>query len=124
MVEKIRASQLRDKKKGDLQKLLEENRKELAQLRVAKVTGANPAKIMRIREVRKSIGRILTVMNQAQKAALRKFYGNKKYKPLDLRRKATRAIRRRLTPKQQNAKTHKQIMKERRYPMRVFAVKI
>ena len=81
IVEKIRASQLRDKKKGDLQKLLEENRKglfffkfigysfnsylfailsnstpyhfflfqtELAQLRVAKVTGANPAKIMRM----------------------------------------------------------------------------
>ena len=47
--------------------------------------------------VRKSIARVLTVMNQKQRQNLREFYKNKKYLPLDLRPKKTRAIRRRLT---------------------------
>lgn len=47
--------------------------------------------------VRKSIARVLTVMNQKQRQNLREFYKNKKYLPLDLRAKKTRAIRRRLT---------------------------
>ena len=48
--------------------------------------------------VRKSIARVLTVTNQKQRQNLREFYKNKKYLPLDLRAKKTRAIRRRLTP--------------------------
>lgn len=47
--------------------------------------------------VRKSIARVLTVMNQKQRQNLREYYKNKKYIPLDLRPKKTRAIRRRLT---------------------------
>ena len=47
--------------------------------------------------VRKSIARVLTVMNQKQRQNLREFYKSKKYLPLDLRPKKTRAIRRRLT---------------------------
>ena len=41
---------------------------------------------------------MLTVINELQRTALRKHYQGKKYKPLDLRAKKTRAIRRRLTP--------------------------
>ena len=48
--------------------------------------------------VRKSIARVLTVTNQKQRQNLKEFYKNKKYLPLDLRPKRTRAIRRRLTP--------------------------
>lgn len=47
--------------------------------------------------VRLSIAQVLTVISQKQKAALREAYKNKKYMPLDLRPKKTRAIRRRLT---------------------------
>jgi hypothetical protein len=47
--------------------------------------------------VRKSIARVLTVMNQKARLNLREYYKNKKYLPLDLRPKKTRAIRRRLT---------------------------
>lgn len=47
-----------------------------------------------------SIAQVLTVISQTQKAALRKAYENKKYLPLDLRPKKTRAIRRRLTKHQ------------------------
>lgn len=47
--------------------------------------------------VRKSIARVLTVMNQKQRSNLRELYKGKKYQPLDLRAKKTRAIRRQLT---------------------------
>ena len=47
--------------------------------------------------VRKSIARVLTVMNQKARQSLRDFYMTKKYVPLDLRPKKTRAIRRRLS---------------------------
>ena len=50
--------------------------------------------------VRLSIARVLTVISQKQKAALREAYKKKKYLPLDLRPKKTRAIRRRLTKHQ------------------------
>jgi hypothetical protein len=47
--------------------------------------------------VRKSIARVLTVTNQKARQNLREYYKKKKYLPLDLRPKKTRAIRRRLT---------------------------
>ena len=47
--------------------------------------------------VRKSIARVLTVMNQKARQNLREYYKGKKFLPLDLRTKKTRAIRRRLT---------------------------
>lgn len=50
--------------------------------------------------VRLSIAQVLTVISQKQKAVLREAYKNKKYLPLDLRPKKTRAIRRRLTKHQ------------------------
>ncbi|NXU52189.1 RL35 protein, partial [Turnix velox] len=75
------------------------------------------------RVVRKSIARVLTVINQTQKENLRKFYKGKKYKPLDLRPKKTRAMRRRLNKHEENLKTKKQQRKERLYPQRKFAIK-
>lgn len=50
--------------------------------------------------VRLSIAQVLTVISQKQKAALREVYKNKKFLPLDLRPKKTRAIRRKLTKHQ------------------------
>uniref|UniRef100_A0A671PB74 Large ribosomal subunit protein uL29 n=1 Tax=Sinocyclocheilus anshuiensis TaxID=1608454 RepID=A0A671PB74_9TELE len=75
------------------------------------------------RVVRKSIARVLTVINQTQKENLRKFYKGKKYKPLDLRPKKTRAIRRQLTKHEQNLMTKKMQRKSRLYSIRKFAVK-
>ncbi|KAB0345068.1 hypothetical protein FD754_021994 [Muntiacus muntjak] len=110
---KIKARDLRGKKKEELLKQLEDLKVELSQLRVAKVTGV----------VRKSIARVPTVINQTQKENLRKFYKGKKYKPLDLRPKKTRAMRRRLNKHEENLKTKKQQRKERLYPLRKYAVK-
>ncbi|XP_034397253.1 60S ribosomal protein L35-like [Cyclopterus lumpus] len=75
------------------------------------------------RVVRKSIARVLTVINQTQKENLRKFYKGKKYKPLDLRPKKTRALRRRLNKHEESLRTKKQQRKDLLYSIRTFAVK-
>jgi large subunit ribosomal protein L35e len=63
------------------------------------------------------------VLNQTQKAKLRKALGSKKHVPLDLRRKKTRAIRRALTPYEKSLKTLKQQKKEAYFPKRRYALK-
>ncbi|KAK6472853.1 60S ribosomal protein L35, partial [Huso huso] len=92
---KIKARDLRGKKE-ELLKQLDDLKVELSQLCVAKVTDGAVAKLSKICIVCKSIARVLTVINQTQKENLRKFYKGKKYKPLDLRPRKTRAMRRRL----------------------------
>eukprot|EP01087_Luapelamoeba_hula_P007342 TRINITY_DN17_c0_g1_i1.p2 TRINITY_DN17_c0_g1~~TRINITY_DN17_c0_g1_i1.p2 ORF type:complete len:125 (+),score=26.74 TRINITY_DN17_c0_g1_i1:93-467(+) len=120
---KIKTRELRPKKKTELIKQLEELKTELSTLRVAQVTGGAPSKLAKIKEIRRSIARVLTVVNQTQKDNLRKFYKGKKYKPLDLRPKKTRAIRRRLTTKEFNAKTLRQQKRDTHFPRRKYAVK-
>lgn len=73
--------------------------------------------------VRKAIARVYIVMHQKQKENLRKVFKNKKYKPLDLRKRRTRAIRKALSPRDANRKTPKEIRKRSIYPQRKYAVK-
>merc|ERR1712137_1061472 len=120
---KIKCSDLRTKKKEELTKQLDDLKTELATLKVAKVTGGAASKLSKIRIVRKSIARVYIVMHQKQKENLRKFYKGKKYIPLDLRPKKTRAIRKRLTPHEASLKTRKEEFAARRFPQRKFAVK-
>merc|ERR1712108_90515 len=102
---RVKAYELRAKTSKELLKELDDLRAELAQLRVAKVSGGAASKLAKIRVVRKSVARILTVYNQKQKAEARKQYKGKKYQPLDLRPKKTRAIRRALKVEQKFMKT-------------------
>ncbi|KAL3586687.1 hypothetical protein D5086_013554 [Populus alba] len=102
---RIRVHELREKSKTELLAQLKELKAELALLRVAKVTGGAPNKLSKIKVVRLSIAQVLTVISQKQKSALREAYKNKKFLPLDLRPKKTRAIRRRLTKHQASLKT-------------------
>ncbi|XP_024372561.1 large ribosomal subunit protein uL29 [Physcomitrium patens] len=120
---KIKVHELRAKSKNELLSQLKELKAELAALRVAKVTGGAPNKLSKIKVVRLSIAQVLTVISQTQKASLREAYSKKKYLPIDLRPKKTRAIRRRLTKHQSSMKTEKQKKKEAYFPMRKFAVK-
>merc|ERR1712083_1092878 len=115
---KIKCSDLRTKKKEELTKQLEDLKTELGSLRVAKVTGGAASKLSKIRVVRKSIALVYIVMHQKQKENLRKLYKNKKYKPLDLRSKRTRAMRRALNPHEANLKTSKQLRANRAFPLR------
>lgn len=75
------------------------------------------------RVVRKAIARVYIVMHQKTKENLRKFYRGKKFKPIDLRPKKTRAIRKALSPRDANRKTLKELRKKSVYPVRKFAVK-
>merc|ERR1712071_241708 len=109
-------------KKEDLQKQLDELKQELMGL-VAKVTGGAASKLTRIRKVRKDIARLYIVMNTATKENLRKLYARRKHKPLDLRPKLTRALRRQLTPHDKNLKSRKALRRLRTYPTRKFALK-
>lgn len=72
--------------------------------------------------MRKSIARVSTVISQTEKVALRAKYAGKKYKPLDLRPKKTRAMRRQLSKEDAARKTVRQQKKERNFPMRKYAV--
>lgn len=74
------------------------------------------------REVRKSIARVATVISQSEKAEARAAYKKQKYKPLDLRPKKTRAIRRQLSRRDADRKTARQAKRERAFPMRKYAV--
>ena len=51
-------------------------------------------------------------------------YKKKKYTPLDLRPKKTRAIRRRLTKHEENLKTLKAKKKLQNFPKRKYAIKV
>lgn len=75
-------------------------------------------------DVRKSIARVLTVINANQRAQLRLFYKSKKYTPLDLRPKLTRALRRRLTKHEATLKTERKRKQEIHFPQRKYAVKV
>ena len=121
---RVKCSKLRGKKPDELKKQLDELRQELNTLRVGKVTGSGGAqKLGKIRNVRKSIARVLIVTNQTTKESLRAFYHGKKNKPKDLRKRKTRAIRRLLTPKEKSVQLKKLQRRQWAFPQRTFAVK-
>ena len=120
---KVKTSDLRDKKRADLLKQLDDLKSELAGLRVAKVTGGAASKLVKIKVVRKSIARVLTVYNQTQRERSREFLKNRKYLPKDLRAKKTRAIRRRLSDSEKSQMTTRQQKKSSNFPKRRYAVK-
>ncbi|KAL6717929.1 hypothetical protein ACLMJK_004014 [Lecanora helva] len=120
---KVRTGQLWGKSKDDLKKQLDDLKTELGQLRTQKIAGGASSKLTKIHDLRKSIARVLTVINSNQRQQLRIFYAKKKYLPLDLRPKKTRAIRRRLTQHEANLVTEKQKKRQMHFPQRKYAVK-
>jgi large subunit ribosomal protein L35e len=61
-------------------------------------------------------------MSQARRKALREEYMNKKFKPLDLRPKLTRAMRRKLSKTDAARKTLRQQKREQNFPKRRIAI--
>ncbi|MBY8978540.1 50S ribosomal protein L29, partial [Rhodobacteraceae bacterium NNCM2] len=120
---KVKTGQLWSKNKADLAKQLGELKTELGQLRTQKIAGGSAAKLTKIHDVRKSIAKVLTVINANQRAQLRLFYKGKKYLPLDLRSKQTRAIRRRLSKHEKELQLEKTKKRSMHFPQRKFAVK-
>ncbi|EKD15901.1 60S ribosomal protein uL29 [Drepanopeziza brunnea f. sp. 'multigermtubi'] len=120
---KVKTTQLWSKSKTDLSKQLGELKTELGQLRTQKIAGGSASKLTKIHDLRKSIAKVLTVINANQRSQLRLFYKNKKYLPLDLRPKQTRAIRRRLTKHEQEMTLEKQKKRATHFPQRKYAIK-
>ncbi|KIH86624.1 large subunit ribosomal protein L35e [Sporothrix brasiliensis 5110] len=118
----VKAGALWPKSKDELVKQLAELKTELSQLRIQKITSSG-SKLNRIGDVRKSIACVLTIINAKQRAQLRLFYKNKKYLPLDLRPKQTRAIRRRLSAEDAARTLTKTKKRQSHFPQRTFAVK-
>ncbi|KAK9418488.1 putative Ribosomal L29 protein-domain-containing protein [Seiridium unicorne] len=130
---KVKAGTLWGKSKEDLLKQLGELKTDLGQLRIQKINSSG-AKLNRMyvsrstldigHDIRKSIARVLTVINLKQRSQLRLFYKNKKYLPLDLRAKQTRAIRRRLSPAEAGKVLEKTKKRSTHFPQRKYAVKV
>ncbi|KAK4537178.1 hypothetical protein CDCA_CDCA11G3203 [Cyanidium caldarium] len=120
---KYKAVDLREWPKSKLEEHLNQLKTELQQLRVQKVAGTAVKQVRRIRWLRKGIARILTIMSEARREALRDEYRNKKWKPLDLRPKKTRAMRRRLSPTDAARMTLREQKRLQHFPPRRYALR-
>ena len=123
----LKIKELREKSKDDLLKQLTEFKKELSQLRVAQQASSTASRVGRIHPIRKSIARILTVLNQNERTNLRKFYADKKLKaqtPKSLKPKLTKKRRLALKDSEKSRKTRRQLRQAAKFPKRTFAVKI
>ncbi|CAI2383268.1 unnamed protein product [Moneuplotes crassus] len=118
----VKASVLRKKNEEQLNKDLEEFRKNLAELKFNKASASQQMKVSKLRTVRKDIARVLTVLNTMKKDEAREKYAKAKYQPLDLRAKKTRKIRRKMTRHQRRATTLKERKRAENFPQRTFAV--
>merc|ERR1712001_735957 len=122
-VKALRVSNLREESKDNLTAKLAELRQELATLKVAKVTAQSASKLGKINVVRKDIAKVLTVINQTRKAELQKLYRGKSVKPVDLKPRKTRALRKRLNKHEESLKSLKTIRREQRTALKNFALK-
>merc|ERR1712062_503400 len=122
-VKALRVADLRNETKDALTAKLAELRQELATLKVAKVTAQSASKLGKINVVRKSIAKVLTVINQARKAELQKFYRGKNIRPVDLKPRKTRALRKRLNKHEESLKSLKTVRREQRTAKKMYAIK-
>lgn len=116
----VKTYELRTKSKEELESQLIDLKKELAELKVQKLQRPS---LPKINTVRKNIARVLTVINEQQREAVRQLYKGKKYQPKDLRAKKTRALRRALTKFEASRITEKQRKKQIAFPQRKYAIK-
>ncbi|EGR31427.1 hypothetical protein IMG5_109980 [Ichthyophthirius multifiliis] len=97
MDKKVKVFKLRSQDEKQLTSDIQKLQDELSQLRVAKIAGGTANKLGKIKLVRKSIAKYLTIINEKRRTAVKQEFKGKSLKPLDLRIKKTRAIRRQLT---------------------------
>ncbi|KAI8323751.1 hypothetical protein GQ54DRAFT_303149 [Martensiomyces pterosporus] len=120
---KVKVAELREKSKAELVQTLDQYKRELLDIKVQQVAGAASAKGTKVREVRKNVARVLTVITQQARAEVRAQYAGKKHLPKDLRAKKTRALRRALSKEDLARKTLRQQKKATHFPRRQYAVK-
>ena len=144
MAKTTSAKEYRKKNNSDLLADLKKLREELQKIRFNKSTGQAVSKLSKIKDLRKQIARILTIIRENKKEEVVKGLREKvtkdvkdgkeeeikttiknlklKHIPLDLRPKLTRAMRRRMTKFERKLVTLKQLKRKLNFPMRKFAV--
>ena len=144
MAKTTSAKEYRKKNSQDLLNDLKKLREDLQKIRFTKGSGTAVAKLSKIKDLRKQIARILTIIRENKKEEVvkglttrvskeekdgkeeevKKTIKNIKLKhiPLDLRPKLTRAMRRRMTRFERKLVTLKQLKKKLNFPLRKFAV--
>lgn len=134
----FKPNKLKVKTVEELEKDVIALKEELAALRVNQVASGVAAKLAKIKVVRKAIARTLTFINDSKRSAIKSAWSSKanlkkfneehntnftfNKKPRELKPKLTRALRRRLTKHQLNARRLKTIKKESNFPQRNFAL--
>ena len=96
--------------------------KDLAALRVSKVSSQPQVKLTKIKQVRKNIAKVLTVLSEKRISAAKTEFKKKRYTPVDLRLKKSRAFRRRLSPFEQKKMTVRGAKKAAATKQRKFSV--
>ncbi|KAJ2483641.1 60S ribosomal protein L35, L29 [Coemansia sp. RSA 2131] len=120
---KVKVAELREKSQAELTQTLDQYKRDLLDLKVQQVAGAAAAKSSKIRDVRKNIARVLTVITQQNRDAVRAKYAGKKHIPIDLRVKKTRALRRAMTKSEVSRITLRQQKKNIHFARRQYAIK-
>merc|ERR1712099_172715 len=119
---KEKAHELRGQNDTDLVTKLNNLRSELVKLRTSKVSSGPQVKLARIRVVRKSIAKVLTVLNEKRRNNAKAEWKKKKYNPYDLRAKRSKHARRQLTRSQRSLQTARGAKKAGNFKQRKFAV--
>ena len=144
MAKTTSAKEHRKKNNTELLNDLKKLREELQKIRFTKGTGTAVAKLTKIKDLRKQIARILTIIRENKKLDVIKGLRDRvkkeekdgkeeevkttiknlklKHIPLDLRPKFTRAMRRRMTKFERKLVTLRQLKRKLNFPMRKFAV--
>ena len=89
---------------------------------MSKVSSQPQVKLTMIKQVRKNIAKVLTVLSEKRIASARDAFKKKRHTPVDLRQKKNRAFRRRLSPFEKNKMTVRaqkkvQTTKQRKYAL-------
>ena len=134
-----RTFKLRRKTVEELLTTLQEHRKELSNLRVNKVASGLATKLAKLRSVRKTIARVLTVINQKRREDLKVAFSSRagivaynkangttfstSKLPKEMRNRLTRNLRRKITKRQAQKLLPKQQKRLNAFPQRKFALK-
>ena len=119
----MKVKELKTKDEKALKEELAKLKEELSKAKLSKVSATSQVKASKIGYLRKSIARVLTFINMKRKALSAKKYLTKKHKPLDMRPKKTRALRRKMTKYEKSRKPARTIKRLGANPMRKFAIK-
>ena len=116
----LKGHELREKSRNDLLEELASLEKKMFELKGQKAAGS---KLNEIKDARRDIARVKTILMEKQRAALKEKYTNKKYIPVDLRKHTEKALRTKLAAKYANKMTAAQIRRNKFLHPVKFALK-